>query len=221
MIVLLGLIFAWVYRFFPYFKHATTQDFANFGTYIGGILTPLFTFLSAMAIVYQIKKSSDSQKLDRILADYKETLQKLDDELFNIDEKELRTLRVNARSLWKQTIEDPNNTRHFYRLRQEEIRSHESIAKALRLTQLMTVTLPDIEEYDPSQHIISINAIYRHTDPQVINDLELINFFIYSRLGTPANEYKWINPQLAENLVIQEKVTTLGKKSESVLEEQE
>ena len=77
------------------FKNASTQGFANFGTYAGGILTPFFTLVSALFLGVQILETSKSNKLERLVRDHKEYLALFSDRLKEINKNDIDFYKSN------------------------------------------------------------------------------------------------------------------------------
>ena len=189
-ILLLLVVGPWVYSFGHLFAYATSDDFANFGTYINGILMPLCTLASAAVIGYQIVRNSENQKLERVVNDLNESLRVLEIEFKLPHYDDLPIHQADILNKWKE--KKGLNVSPTFRRYTSQNSSLTDILKAIRLVDSIRASLKIIKEIDETQHASSLGLVYGCGDVDKINNCQVIRFFISCPNGNP-EKFNWID----------------------------
>ncbi|EMC2459639.1 hypothetical protein [Vibrio alginolyticus] len=184
VILLLAMTFTiapYFFKFHNFYQYATTQDFANFGTYISGILTPIFTLVSILFIGFQVIESSKQSKLERAIFEHKISLDNLTSSLAN--EKHLTEIEEQAYQSYLRGENVYLSCSEFYR----------NSSRVIESFGVVSQTLSHVKELDEKQYNISRGLAISAIDRDKLSKVERLKFYLDNyRYSSKPEHYSWI-----------------------------
>lgn len=182
-LLIILVITPWLYTFWEYRELATTVDYANFGTYVGGILTPLCTFASAVVIGFQIVRTTQNQKLERSLSEYNRNLllfsQEVTDSKLDLIKKEYGNLK----KTWGRDSIKIDTIKWYI----------SDFTALLSVYTILTTNLKQLKEIDRLQYATSKEALLTLVTVEDLGMIEVVHFiFIDYREDIDIDSYDWI-----------------------------
>ncbi|ATI44291.1 hypothetical protein CO725_01135 [Vibrio parahaemolyticus] len=156
------------FRFYENFNNSTTQDFANFGSYINGILTPIATLLSAFFIGFEISNASKSRKLERNVKEFEQCLHLLSLEIATISSSEIEENYNKYSTLFLKSKFEIIFLDSFFK----------ENTKLFNLFELLKDTLYAIEELDANQYKTCKGFIFVSIERDTIGKIEAMDYFL-------------------------------------------
>ncbi|ANP65637.1 MULTISPECIES: hypothetical protein [Vibrio] len=181
LIAVILTIAPYFFKFHDLYQYATTQDFANFGTYISGILTPIFTLVSILFLGLQVIESSKQSKLDRVISEHKISLDNLISSLAN--EKHLTEVEDQAYQSYLRGENVYLSCSEFYRNNSRMIESFGVVSQ----------TLSHVKKLDEKQYNISRGLVISAIDRDKLGKVERLKFYLDNyRYSSNPEHYSWI-----------------------------
>lgn len=170
------------FRFIMYFDTSTTQDFANFGAYFGGVLTPIATFASAVFIGIQIVENTKNIKIERIVKESREYVVYLQNLLENIDDAEVKVSKRKAKTAFDNGDNPFLACSEFYRKNTKVFETFSLIYYSLNQLKLL-----DIEQYMTMRTFVQ-SRVYRD---KLIGIEQLHFYLMFSSNKSNHADYKY------------------------------
>lgn len=176
---------AYCFSFWGEFSTATTEDYANFGTYINGITLPISIVITAISVGYQIRKGSETSKLERLHKEYNESVTRLSSQIEKLDSDYLNKIEQTAMSLYKknQNALLDKDVGLFY----------EKYPEAIEQIGLIQLILEQIEKMDDLQYKASRARAFALVNRNKFSQLERLRFYLDSfRYETEPKTQFWV-----------------------------
>ncbi|WP_446565948.1 hypothetical protein [Vibrio celticus] len=200
IVILAVMTLPWIVLFKDYFYLATTEDFANFGDYIGGVLTPIFTLLSALFIGIQIISNSNNQKLERLLSDFNEAMDKLNNDYKIIERDEHKSDNRSYNRAW---LEELSNKSEQSILRKGNRERDEKYGDCIYGMKYIVSLLEQIEEIDPAQERSSRDKLIASIGMKEVTTIQETLFYQFADVGLGLNDVYWVSERRKRELEIQ------------------
>lgn len=177
-------VFLYVSIFWGGMSKATTQDFANFGTYLGGVTLPISIIISAMTVGYQLRKSAEISKQERLCREFNELLNRLVISISGFEPEFIEKIEMKAREKY---IEDKawfvDDVKDFYLKN----------ISFLELVGLTKSTLEQIESIDSYQsHSLRIK-VFTLVNRDLFSSIERLRFYLDTiRFHSNLHDYFWV-----------------------------
>ena len=182
-LTILIVITPYALKYWEQFNNASTQDFANFGTYFSGILTPLFTLVSAVFVGFQILETSRNNKLERLVRDHKEYLASFSDRLNLLKKSDIIDADRSALKAYR------NGEGVFLTL----LNFYTSQNQLIEGFYIISETLFQIDQIDSHQFRSSQGLTFSKADRDILARIERLAFFLNVERGyINAQDYKWL-----------------------------
>ncbi|MCG7518002.1 hypothetical protein [Vibrio sp. MMH1-50] len=182
-LMILIVITPYAAKYWEQFSNATTQDFANFGTYFSGVLAPLFTLVSALFVGFQILETSRNNKLERLVRDHKEYLASFIVKLDSIKKSDIVSADHCALKAYRNGEGIFLNLQQFYTSQNQLIEGFNIVSK----------TLFQIYQIDPHQFSSSQGLTFSKADRDILARIERLAFFLNMERGyTTIQDYEWL-----------------------------
>ena len=182
-LMILVVVTPYTLKYWDQFSNASTQDFANFGTYFSGILTPLFALVSAIFLGLQILETSKNNKLERLVRDHKEYLYSFADRLDSLKKIDIINADFTALNAYHNGDGVMLSLIDFYK-------SHNNLIEGFII---VSETLSQINKIDPHQFRSSRGLNLSKVDRDILARIERLAFFLDLERGyTNVEDYKWL-----------------------------
>ena len=180
--ILVGL---YCYSFWGQLPTATTADYANFGTYVNGITLPFSIIATTITIGYQIRKSSEISKSERLQREYNDLLIRTATLINQIDQNYITNIENKARHAYKTGVN--------VLLADESGDFYERNSQMIASVGLISLMLQQIIEIDMLQFKSSRITIFTLTNRDAFSKLERILFYLDNyRYSANSDSYFWI-----------------------------
>lgn len=183
--VFLFFVGAYCFSFWGEFSTATTEDYANFGTYINGITLPISIVITAISVGYQIRIGTETSKLERLHKEYNESVIHLSSQIEELDLDYLNKIEQKARYLYR---------KNQNALLDEEVGLfYEKCPKVIEQIGLIKLILEQIYKMDVLQYKASRARAFALVNRNIFSQLERLRFYLDNfRYEIEPNTQFWV-----------------------------
>lgn len=175
------VLLPYILKFAHVYGSASTEDFANFGGYVSGVLTPIYTLVSVLFIGYQVIEASNSNKLERVITENKTHLKTLVAQVAEV--KDLKYIEENAYRCFLNNDDVLLSALEFYQINSNLLHTFSIVSK----------TLFQIKLLDKRQFEVLRSSIFSAVHREDVARLERLTFYLDNyRYDTCSSTFEWI-----------------------------